>query len=85
MDSVMYHVKRALRIAAGFALLLAGLAMVLLPGPGWVTVALGLALLAPDFPWAHDALHRLKHTAERLVAIARSWLDGLRNRFAPRS
>lgn len=55
--------KRLARMVAGFLLLLAGLAMLVLPGPGWITVALGLALLAPDFPWARRLLDRLKATA----------------------
>lgn len=51
---------------AGFALLLAGVAMLLLPGPGWAAIALGLALLAPDFPWAARALDRVKALWHRL-------------------
>ena len=55
--------KRIGRTIAGFALLLAGAAMVVLPGPGWVTIALGLALLARDFPWARRWLDQLKSVA----------------------
>jgi uncharacterized protein (TIGR02611 family) len=51
---------RLLKIVAGFALLIAGAAMVVLPGPGWLTIALGLAMLADEFPWARRALDRLK-------------------------
>ena len=51
---------RLLKIIAGFALLIAGAAMVVLPGPGWLTIALGLAMLADEFPWARRALDRLK-------------------------
>jgi uncharacterized protein (TIGR02611 family) len=69
----MGHVKRVARIVSGFALLLAGAAMILLPGPGWVTIALGLALLAPDFPWARRALDRIRDTGERGVELSREW------------
>jgi uncharacterized protein (TIGR02611 family) len=65
MTAVVHHVKRAARIVSGFALLVAGAAMIVLPGPGWVTIAFGLALLAPDFPWAHNALQRLRDTGNR--------------------
>lgn len=34
--------------------------MVVLPGPGWLTIAAGLALLADEFPWARRELDRLK-------------------------
>jgi uncharacterized protein (TIGR02611 family) len=51
---------RILKIVVGFVLLVAGAAMVVLPGPGWLTIALGLAMLAEEFPWARRALDRLK-------------------------
>jgi uncharacterized protein (TIGR02611 family) len=56
-------VKKFGRIAGGFLLLIAGAAMIVLPGPGWVTIALGLAVLARDFPWARRWLDQLKTTA----------------------
>lgn len=46
----------------GFAVLGAGLAMLVLPGPGVVVILLGLALLATEFAWAERALSR---TADR--------------------
>jgi tellurite resistance protein TerC len=54
---------RVAKIIAGFALLVAGAAMVILPGPGWLTVAAGLAILAGEFVWARRMLDRLKQTA----------------------
>jgi uncharacterized protein (TIGR02611 family) len=69
---------RAVKIVAGFALLVAGAAMVILPGPGWLTIAAGLAILAGEFLWARRALDRLKQTArtgrdqiEKAVAVWR--------------
>ncbi len=47
------------RIAAGFALVTAGVAMLALPGPGLVTIGAGLALLARDLRWADKLRQRL--------------------------
>ena len=48
----------------GFATLAAGLALLVLPGPGLPLVAVGLGLLALEFRWAEAALERaLRHTA----------------------
>ena len=44
-------------------LLIAGIAMLALPGPGWVTIFGGLALLATEFAWARRLLDRLKDGA----------------------
>jgi uncharacterized protein (TIGR02611 family) len=71
-------VRRLARNVAGFALLLAGIAMLALPGPGWVTIALGLALLAPDFRWARTSLDNLKRLGEKCAALSRDVLHRLR-------
>jgi hypothetical protein len=66
--SISAGAKRIGRTIAGFTLLLAGAAMVVLPGPGWITIALGLALLSQDFPWAQRWLDRLKTVAKEAKA-----------------
>jgi hypothetical protein len=40
------------RIGAGFGLIIAGIFMLVLPGPGIVTIVGGLALLSKDLAWA---------------------------------
>jgi uncharacterized protein (TIGR02611 family) len=77
----MDQVKRIVRVVAGFALLLAGAAMLVLPGPGWVTIALGLALLAQDFQWARRALDRIKDTGTKGAELSREWWVRMRQRF----
>ena len=49
---------RAAFVAAGLACLLAGIAMLLLPGPAFVVIPIGLALLALEFTWAEKLLDR---------------------------
>ncbi len=58
--------KRFVKILMGFTLLCAGVVMLLTPGPGWLTIALGLALLAAEFVWARRLLDRLKEQGVRL-------------------
>ncbi len=41
----------------GTAVLVTGLFLVPLPGPGWLIVILGLAILASEFTWAQRILH----------------------------
>jgi uncharacterized protein (TIGR02611 family) len=62
----MKGVVRIAKIVGGFVLLVAGVAMIALPGPGWLTIAAGLAILAGEFLWARRLLDRLKHQAGRL-------------------
>jgi len=58
--------KRIAKIVIGFALLLAGLVMLVTPGPGWVTIAVGLALLSTEFRWARHLLDRIKEKGIQL-------------------
>jgi uncharacterized protein (TIGR02611 family) len=47
---------RALYIAVGFTVLAAGIAMLVLPGPAFVVIPIGLALLSLEFAWAENLL-----------------------------
>jgi uncharacterized protein (TIGR02611 family) len=51
-------VVRAAVVLAGFVVVLAGLVMIPLPGPGLLVIAAGLALLALEFVWAERLLER---------------------------
>ena len=57
------NIKRLVVLLAGLALLGAGLAMFVLPGPGILVVVAGLAVLATEFAWAERALDRTRSTA----------------------
>jgi tellurite resistance protein TerC len=51
---------RIVRIIIGSTVLLAGLAMLVLPGPAVIVVPLGLAILAIDFPWARVLMQNIQ-------------------------
>lgn len=44
----------------GFTVLLVGLAMVVLPGPAFIVVPAGLAILGLEFAWARAWLRRVR-------------------------
>ena len=57
--------KRVAVTIAGFAVLLAGLAMLVLPGPGIVVIIAGLAILATEYVWAQRLLRIAKEKANQ--------------------
>ncbi len=57
---------RLFKIVAGFTLLAFGIVLLALPGPGWLTIALALAILATEYAWAKRLQDRLKNGAGRL-------------------
>ena len=52
--------KRVIVIVIGFTVLLAGVAMIVLPGPAFIVIPLGLAILATEFVWARNLLKKVK-------------------------
>jgi uncharacterized protein (TIGR02611 family) len=60
-------VKRAATVVAGFALLLAGVALMVLPGPGIPLVVAGLGLLSLEYEWARRLRGWVQARAERVA------------------
>ena len=60
------QVRRVFLVIAGFTLLLAGVVMLVTPGPGMLVILLGLGLLAAEFVWARRLMDRIKHEGGRL-------------------
>src|SRR5262244_4465730 len=60
------QVRRAFRIVSGFTLLVVGAIMIITPGPGWLTILLGLSLLAAEFVWARRLMNRIKREGGRI-------------------
>jgi uncharacterized protein (TIGR02611 family) len=58
----------------GVALLVAGTAMLVLPGPGIAVILLGLVVLAKEFSWARRALDWVRLRAVKLKDQAQARL-----------
>jgi uncharacterized protein (TIGR02611 family) len=56
--------KRIAVTIAGFVVLLAGAAMLVLPGPGIVVILLGLAILSTEYVWAERLLRKAREKFE---------------------
>ena len=59
------RVRRVAVAVGGGAVVAAGLAMTVLPGPAILVVPAGLAILATEFPWARRLLDRVRSVARR--------------------
>jgi uncharacterized protein (TIGR02611 family) len=68
----MTEIVRVLRVIGGFTLLAIGIALLVLPGPGWLIIAAALALLAVEFAWARWALDKLKAGGRKIAGRATS-------------
>jgi len=58
--------KRLIKVVVGFTVLLLGLIMLVTPGPGIVTIILGLAILGTEFVWAKRLMKRFEKEANNV-------------------
>ena len=65
------RVYRILFVLSGAIVTAAGIAMLVLPGPGLVAIAAGLTMLAMEFAWAENALEKALAQAEKASSAAR--------------
>lgn len=72
--------KRVLVEVAGWTLLVGGIAMMVLPGPGLLGIFAGLAILSQQYEWAERRLAPVKYRA--LKGAAESVENGLRIGFS---
>lgn len=75
--------KRFFAALIGGTALLVGLAMLVLPGPGMLVIAGGLAILATEFYWARRALRNAKGAVARVRRKSglRDWLRRAKSRW----
>lgn len=62
---------RAVITVVGVVVILAGIVLLPLPGPGWLVIFAGLGLLGTEYDWARRLLTWTRQQAARLAAKAR--------------
>lgn len=72
--SVLRKARRLVVLVIGATVILAGVAMLALPGPGWVAIFAGLGILSAEFVWARIWLRRAKRIAADGVHDAKELL-----------
>jgi len=71
LSFILRSTKRIVVLAVGLALVAAGVAMLVLPGPGIVVIIAGLAVLATEFAWAETMLDRAKEKAQQASDVGK--------------
>ena len=57
----LQQAKRLVIVVTGFTILMAGLAMIVLPGPAIIVIPAGLGILATEFIWARNLLSKINN------------------------
>jgi uncharacterized protein (TIGR02611 family) len=69
-NAAMNVIYRGGVFVVGWSIVAVGVAMLVLPGPGWAAIFLGLAILATEFVWAHHLLGRVRAWARAAASYA---------------
>jgi uncharacterized protein (TIGR02611 family) len=65
LNKALKKAKRLIIIVFGFTILISGILMLVLPGPGILVILLALGILATEFIWARIMLNKIKDVYEK--------------------
>ncbi len=65
VQTMLRYAKRVITVIIGMTVLLFGIALLVLPGPAFVVIPIGLAILATEFAWARHTLRIVRESAEK--------------------
>jgi uncharacterized protein (TIGR02611 family) len=71
-NMVKKHGKRAGIFVVGWVIVLAGIAMLVLPGPGLLVIIAGLSVLGIEFAWAAKLRDQAKDKAKAATEKAKN-------------
>jgi tellurite resistance protein TerC len=61
-------VRRVIVSVVGATVLLIGVALLVLPGPAFIVIPIGLAILATEYAWARRWLKKVRRMASNVVS-----------------
>ena len=67
LDATYRHARRVAVAVVGGSVVAVGVAMIVLPGPAFVVIPVGLAILGIEFAWARHWLEKAKRHAQTAV------------------
>jgi uncharacterized protein (TIGR02611 family) len=59
-------VKRIIVTVVGFTVLFIGIILIVFPGPAFIVIPVGLAILATEYVWAKNLFERIKRLSRKL-------------------
>jgi uncharacterized protein (TIGR02611 family) len=62
---MLKYAKRIVVLVIGVTVIMIGVALLVLPGPAFIVIPIGLAILATEYAWARRWLRFMKESAEK--------------------
>ena len=78
-------VRRIIVSVVGATVLLIGIALLVLPGPAFIVIPIGLAILATEYAWARHWLRKVRQIANGVISGRRATNQSRQMRTAVRN
>jgi tellurite resistance protein TerC len=72
MPSIRRSTRKVLVLLAGVPVIIVGILLLVLPGPGILVIILGLFILSLEFEWAKRYLDKTREMQRRALAKAKA-------------
>ena len=59
------RVKKIVVTVIGFIVLIIGIVLIVFPGPAFIVIPIGLAILASEYEWAKKAFDKIKRRVQK--------------------
>lgn len=60
------RIKRIVVTVVGFTVLIVGIVLIVFPGPAFIVIPIGLAILATEYVWAKKLFERMKRFTKNI-------------------
>jgi len=67
LSTLPHPVRWLLVVLVGFIFVIAGIIMLVFPGPGWLFIFLGCGILSIEFTWAYEVVKNGEQWMEKIV------------------
>ena len=74
--ALLRFARRMIVLVVGSTVIAIGVAMIVLPGPAFIVIPLGLGILAAEFRWARHLLERLRREGKKALPKRWQWIFG---------
>lgn len=72
LKNIYKALKKIIVGLAGVAVIISGIILLPLPGPGWLVILLGLIILSTEFDWAKRLKDKLRARLDQIIKKAKS-------------
>jgi uncharacterized protein (TIGR02611 family) len=73
LKTLPHPVRWTMVVLLGIIFVLAGLVMLVFPGPGWLFIFLGFGILSIEFTWAYEVVKNGEQWMEKIVHKVKSF------------